>query len=215
LTDYLKKEDTSKVFHYKDFIIELHPEVYDPAEDTFLLLEAINIKKDDSVLEIGTGCGLIALECARLGANVICTDINPYAVELVKKNYLMNQNILKGNFEVRIGDLFSPVLSSEIFDVIIFNPPYLPTKKEELVGGWFDKATAGGKSGLLYTKRFIEELPIYLKDNGSAYFIFSTLSNRENLDLIFKKTKLYYEIIKCQNFNDETIDVYLINKKRG
>ena len=205
----------AKYFHYRDLIIKLHPEVYDPAEDSFLLLEAINIRKDDSVLEIGTGCGLIALECARLSANVICTDLNPFAVELVKKNYLMNQNILKGNFEVRIGDLFSPILSSEIFDVIIFNPPYLPTKKEELVGGWFDKATNGGKDGLLYTKRFIEELSIYLKDNGSAYFVFSNLSDRDKLEKILLKSKLTFEVLKSQNFNDETIDIYLIKKGRG
>ena len=210
----MKNDDTSKVFHYKDLLIELHPEVYNPAEDTFLLLESINIKKDDSVLEIGTGCGLVALECARIGANVICTDINPYAVELVKKNYIMNQNILKGNFEVRIGNLFSPVLSSETFDVIIFNPPYLPTKKKELVGGWLDIATAGGKDGLLYTKRFIEELPLYLNKDGNAYFIFSTLCNRDKLESILNKTKLNHKVIKSQHFNDETIDIYLIKKER-
>jgi release factor glutamine methyltransferase len=210
----LKKEDASKVFHYKDLTIELHSEVYDPAEDSFLLLEAINIKKDNSVLEIGTGCGLIALECARLGANVICTDINPFAVELVKKNYLMNQNILTGNFEVRLGDLFSPLISGETFDVIIFNPPYLPTQKKDLVGGWFDKATNGGKDGLLFTKRFIEGLPNYLKKDGNAYFIFSSLSDRNKLEKILNKTKLNYKLISSHSFNDETIEIFFVEKNR-
>ena len=164
-------------------------------------------------MEIGTGCGLIALVCARLGANVICTDINPFAVELVKKNYMMNQNILKGNFEVRIGDLFSPILSSETFDVIIFNPPYLPTQKDELVGEWFDTATSGGEDGLLFTKRFIEELPIYLNKEGSAYFVFSSLSDRKKLDSILNSNKLIYEVIKSQHFNDENIDIYLVKKR--
>jgi len=210
----LKRENITKVFHYKNLTIELHPEVYDPAEDTFLLLDAIKINKDDSVLEIGTGCGLISLACARLGANVICTDINPFAVELVKKNYLMNQNILKGNFEVRIGDIFSPILSSETFDVIIFNPPYLPTKKKEKVGGWFDTATNGGKDGILFTKRFIKQLPPYLNKNGSAYFVYSTLSERVKLESIFNKTNLIYNVIKSQCFNDETIEIYLVKKGR-
>ena len=213
MTFYFKKEDTSKVFHYTDLTIELHPEVYDPAEDSFLLLEAINIKKDDSVLEIGTGCGLIALVCARLGANVICTDINPFAVELVKKNYLMNQNILKGNFEVRTGDLYTPLLSSETFDVIIFNPPYLPTQKDGLVGGWFDTATNGGKDGLLFTKRFIEGLPKYLNEGGCAYFVFSSLSDRKKLENILKKTKLNYKVISSCSFNDETIEIFLAKKR--
>lgn len=214
LAIYLKKENTSKVFHYKDIIIELHPEVYDPAEDSFLFLEAIKINKNDTVLEVGTGCGLIAIFCARLGANVICTDVNPFAIELVKKNYMMNQNILKGNLEIRIGDLFSPILSSETFDVIIFNPPYLPTKKDELVGKWFDTATNGGEDGLLITKRFIEELPIYLNKNGSAYFVFSSLSDRKKLERILNKNKLTYEVIKSQRFNDEILDIYLVKKDR-
>ncbi len=210
----MKKEDANKVFHYKDLTIELHPEVYDPAEDTFLLLDVIKINNDDSVLEIGTGCGLIALACAVLGANVICTDINPLAIELVKKNYLMNQNILKGNFEVRIGDIFSPILSNESFDVIIFNPPYLPTKKEDLVGGWFDTASNGGKDGLLYTKKFIKELPSYLNKYGSAYFVYSTLSDRYKLDSILNKSKLIYKVIKSQCFYDEKIVIYLLKKER-
>ena len=215
MTFYLTKDNLSKTFHYKNLIIETHPEVYDPAEDTFLMLDAIEIKNYDSVLEIGTGCGIIALECARIGANVICTDINPFAVELVKKNYFMNQNILIGNFEVRSGDLFSPILSYETFDKIIFNPPYLPTRKKDLTkgSGWFDVSTNGGKSGLNATKRFIEGLPSFLKSNGRAYFIFSSLADKNELDSIIKRNQLNSNIILSQNFDDETLSVYCLTKK--
>lgn len=199
-------------FHYKSLLIETHSEVYDPAEDTYLLLDAIDIKKNDSVLEIGTGCGIIALECARIGANVICTDINPIAVELVKKNYMMNQSLLNGNFDIRLGDLFSPLLSSETFDVIIFNPPYLPIKKDEHVGGWYDVALNGGKFGLDVTKRFIEGLSKFLKKNGKAYFIFSSLSDKKKLEQIIKKNKLDSEIILNKKFDDETLSVNLLKK---
>ena len=199
-------------FHYKSLLIEIHSEVYDPVEDTYLLLDAIDIKKNDSVLEIGTGCGIIALECARIGANVICTDINPIAVEMVKKNYMMNQSLLNGNFDIRLGDLFSPLLSSETFDVIIFNPPYLPTKKDEHVGGWYDVALNGGKFGLDVTKRFIEGLSKFLKKNGKAYFIFSSLSDKKKLEQIIKKNKLDSEIILNKKFDDETLSVNLLKK---
>lgn len=199
-------------FHYKDLLIETHPEVYDPAEDTYLLLDAINIDKNDSVLEIGTGCGIIALECARIGANVICTDINPIAVELVKKNYLMNQNLLNGNFEVRFGDLFSPVLSSETFDVILFNPPYLPTEEDDHVGGWYDAALNGGKSGIDVTKRFIEHLSKFLKKNGRAYFVFSSLSDKKKLESIIESSGLESKIVAAKKYDDETLSVYLLKK---
>ena len=208
----LINENLSKTFHYKELIIETHPEVYDPAEDTYLLLDAIDIKKDDSVLEIGTGCGIIALECARIGANVICTDINPFAVELVKKNYLMNQKILTGNFEVRIGDLFTPIVSGEKFDKIIFNPPYLPTRKEDLIkgSGWFDIATNGGKDGLLITKRFLEEIHKYLNKNGRAYFVFSSLSDQKKLKTYLSNLNLNTKVLSTHHFNDESLDIYCV-----
>ena len=202
----------NNTFHYKDLLIETHNNVYDPAEDTFLLLEVINVKKDDFVLEIGTGCGIIALECAKLGANVVCTDINPLAVELTKCNYLRNELLLNGNFEVRIGDLFSPVYSYELFDVIIFNPPYLPTKKGERIGGWLDAATDGGKSGLDTTKKFIEMVPKFLKDKGKAYFVFSSLADKNKLEHLIKKNKLYHEIILSKKYDDEILYVYLLKK---
>jgi len=208
----LKKNTLSKNFHYKNLTIKLHPEVYEPAEDTFLLLESIEVKPGDNVLEIGTGCGIIALECARLGANVTCTDINPYAIALAKSNYNRNKSLIKGRFKVRKGDLFLKVKNYEKFDIIIFNPPYLPTKKNELVGGsgWFDIATNGGIDGLSLTKRFIDGLSKFLSNKGKAYFVFSSLSNIKNLSLYIPKLGLKACIVSKYSFNDETIFVYCI-----
>jgi release factor glutamine methyltransferase len=210
----LKQNILSNNFHYKNLIIELHPEVYEPAEDTFLLLESIDLKPNDIVLEIGTGCGIIALVCASRKADVICTDINPYAVALVKRNYKKNKTLIKGKFEVRKGDLFSKIKDNEIFDVIIFNPPYLPTKKNELVGGsgWFDIATDGGKEGLNLIKRFIDGLGKYLSKNGKVYIAFSSLCNIKKFSLYISKAELKAKVVSSYNFNDETLFVYCISK---
>lgn len=208
----MKKNIFPKIFHYDNLTIELHPEVYEPAEDTFQLLESIEVKPDDNVLEIGTGCGVIALKYASLGAKVVCTDINPYAVSLTKRNYERNKSLIKGRFEVRKGDLFSIINDDEKFDVIIFNPPYLPTKKNEIIGGsgWFDIATDGGIDGLSLTKRFIDDLSKYLDNNGKAYFVFSSLSNRKKIDLYLSKNRLKAKIVSNYSFDDETIFVYCI-----
>jgi len=208
----LKKKSSSKFFHYKNLLIELHPEVYEPAEDTFQLLESIDIKPSDNVLEIGTGCGLIALVCASIGANVVCTDINPYAIRLTKSNYNRNKSLIKGKFQVRKSNLFSKIKETEKFDVIIFNPPYLPTRKDEKIGGsgWFDVATDGGVEGLGLIKRYIEELGKYLSFKGKAYFVFSSLGNEKKLHYYLSKAKFNTKVCSSYCYNDETIFVYCI-----
>jgi len=206
----------NKTFQFNNLTIELHPEVYEPSEDTFQLIEAIKVKKDDNVLEIGTGCGLISLVCVQKGANVICTDINPFAIELTKKNFLVNNELLNGNYDIRIGDLFDVLNFDDKFDVIIFNPPYLPTKSNERIGGsgWFDKAVDGGIDGLNITKRFIEGLPKYLQKDGFAYFVFSSLSPIDKLEKYLKDSKLNFEILLNYRYNDEQLDIYQASIKK-
>ena len=208
----LKNKESSKSFDYKKLTIKLHSEVYEPAEDTFQLLEAIHVNETDSVFEIGTGCGLIALECCHRGADIVCSDINPFAVELTHLNYVNNKSCLKGGFEIRTGDLFSVLKPFEQFDVIIFNPPYLPTNSNDLVGdsGWFDTATDGGVDGLRVTRRFIDGLKKYLCRNGRAYFVFSSLAERKKLETYLSDTGFKSEIVMSRRFNDELIDIYCI-----
>lgn len=204
-------------FHYKNLRIQLHKEVYEPAEDTFLLLSAIDVSAVDTVFEIGTGSGIIALYCAQKGANVICSDINPYAIELVKKNYEQNKSIVKGLLEIRKGTLFDVLTRHEQFSLIIFNPPYLPTSKEEYTGGsgWFDKAVSGGKNGLSTTNQFLLGLSNHLKENGRAFTIFSTRSPRKEFNKNIKKNGFESTIVSTQSFTDESIEVHRITKARN
>jgi len=157
------------MFRYKGLEIELHPEVYDPAEDTFLILDVLDFNTNDKIFEIGTGCGIISLYCAKQGANVVCSDINPFATDLVRENYENNRDLIKGSIDIRQGDLFSVLDQKEKFDITIFNPPYLPSKRGDKVGGtgWFDKAVDGGIDGLSATKPFIQKLSKRLEKNGS------------------------------------------------
>jgi len=205
-----KHRKPDPIFHYNNLCITLHPEVYDPAEDTFLLLQSIKITSQDKILELGTGCGLITLECARRGAHVISTDINPFAIQLTRRNIARNHHLLKGAIELRQGDLFSVLNHNELFHIIIFNPPYLPTTKKERIGGWFDIATDGGKNGLTVTHRFLQKLHTHLYPSGCAYFIFSTLSKRSTLEQYLKDGQLSSEIVARQRYNDEELDVYRV-----
>lgn len=203
-----------KNFCYKDLSISLHLEVYEPAEDTYLLLDCLDVKPRFRVLEIGTGCGIIALDCCRNGADVICTDVNPYAIENTLTNFLKNKKKLTGGLELRQGNLFNICKADESFDIVVFNPPYLPTVHDELVhgSGWFDRAVDGGVDGLKHTVKFIEHVGDFLNDDGVCYFVFSSLSPRARLENVLKKNGFSFKVVKSAVFGDEKLDVYMIKK---
>lgn len=209
-------QSNEKSFHYNKLKIYLHPEVYEPAEDTFLLLESIKINPGQYVFEIGSGTGIIALACAYKGAHVICSDINPYAVDLIKKNILENQKKIQGSIQARLGDLYTPLKPKEQFDVIIFNPPYLPLQPAEHIKDqeWLDIATIGGTDGLQQTKRFIIDMAKYLRKNGCAYTIVSSLSNIMKFEIFLKDHGFTFKVLKTQKFDGESIHIYHLKLKQ-
>ena len=148
--------------------------VYEPAEDTFLLADNLLVKKSDNVLEIGTGTGIIAIIASKKAKKVVTVDINRYAVECARKNTEINLACV----DIRWGDLFDPV-DDEKFDLILFNTPYLPIEDDELVDDELEAAWNGGKDGRFVINRFIEGLVEHLNPGGRVQLVQSSLSNVE------------------------------------
>jgi release factor glutamine methyltransferase len=209
-------KDEKSFFHFQNLTIFLHPHVYDPAEDTFLLLDALDVDSSDSVFEIGTGTGIISLACALKAKKIVCSDINPNAVELVKKNILVNNDKLETMIDVRLGSLFNVLRDDEQFDLIIFNPPYLPTAEDEYVDDhvWFDTSVSGGKTGLDVTIPFLEGLSNHLAKKGRAFIILSSNSPKDIYLRMLKRYDLTSKSVATQSFSDETIEVHRITKKK-
>jgi release factor glutamine methyltransferase len=197
-------------FHYQDLHITLDTHVYNPAEDTFLLLETIQYTPQDKILEIGTGCGIISLVCSYNGAAVIATDINPYALHLSQKNIKHNQQILKGEIHLVQGNLFTMIQQDVLFDIIIFNPPYLPTTTKQQLPGWINMAYDGGKTGTKVIDEFLQHLSQHLKPTGKAYFVGSSLQKTGHFKEILQNNLVTCRIIKEQTIGDEKIQVYQI-----
>ncbi len=146
------------------------PQVYEPAQDTALLLGCARVRVGETALEIGAGRGDIALALARKGARVTATDISPAAVAVAAAR--SQQEGLSVRFLV--GDLFEPVAGQ--FDLVVFNPPYLPTTPEDRVSGPLNAAFDGGPDGLAVTRRFLAGLPAHLTPGGRALTVVSSLS---------------------------------------
>ena len=62
------------MLEYKGIHYETHPQVYEPAEDTFISRKS-QIERRDKVLEIGTGTGLIAIIASKNCSTVTATDV--------------------------------------------------------------------------------------------------------------------------------------------
>lgn len=150
------------------------PDVYEPAEDTFLLAENLDAQRGERVLELGTGCGLLAILAAKAGAKVVATDINPAALECARANAAVHG--VADCIDFRHGGFFEPV-AGERFNLVIFNPPYLPVSDEEALGTPLDLAWEAGPDGRAVIDRFLNELPEHLVSNGRALFVQSSLSD--------------------------------------
>jgi len=154
-----------------DITIEEWDNVYPVLEDTLLLAENIEIHSGDKVLEIGCGTGYVSITAALAGAEVEGVDINPDAVELSTKNAMLNG--VSARFF--LSDIFEDVSGS--YDVIMFNPPYLPS--EDFEGDTFDKCWDGGNDGREATDRFLDGVCEHLNPDGRIYLLQSSLSGHE------------------------------------
>ena len=188
-----------------DFIINTDDNVYVPAEDSYLLAENLIIEKGQSVLEIGTGSGIVAMYASRLTDRITVTDINFDACELARKNFEAN-NI--ENIEILFGNLFEPVKMRK-FDVILFNTPYLPTEDDEVIDDTINYAFDGGLNGRKVIDMFLNEVGNHLNDGGIVQLIQSSLSgNEETLDKL-DEAGFIAEIAASEHFFFE--DITLIN----
>ena len=180
-----------KIF-FKDYTFLIYENVYAPAEDTFLLAENLRVYEGEFVLDMGTGCGILAVLAAEKADEVLAVDINPYAIRCARKNAEING--VEDKVEFLLGDLFEPIKPKGIFDLIIFNAPYLPSEIGE-EKSWIGKAWAGGKTGRKVIDRFISGAPNFLRRNGRIMLVQSSLSNvDESLDA-FNKLGLNAKVI--------------------
>ncbi|HML05712.1 MAG TPA: HemK2/MTQ2 family protein methyltransferase [Methanobacterium sp.] len=163
------------MLEYKGIIIYKHPEVYEPAEDTFLFAENLDIQRKDEVLEIGTGTGLIAIYTAQRTKRVVATDINEHAFKCALKNTITNKTY---NIELKKGNLFEPI-EDEKFDLILFNTPYLPTSEDEKLNEELNAAFDGGIDGREVIDTFLDEIKNYLNEEGRVQLVQSSLSDNE------------------------------------
>ena len=181
--------------------------------DTQVLGEFLNIYKNDIVLEIGTNTGALLLYASKFNPKkLIGIDINEKAIEIAKKNMELNKI---ENYELKVCD--GNTYQDDEVDVIIFNPPYFKTDKDNLANNQYLNLAKHEENFPLPS--MIDCISRNLKNNGTLFFLFQSSRLSEVIKLLDKKHIKVKELKFVYDENKENSNVFMIravkNAKEG
>ena len=156
-----------------EFLVNEH--VLIPRQDTETLVELVLEEQNDRekrVLDMCTGSGCIAISLALMGRyrHVAALDVSAEALKVAAGN----RDRLLGGFELFESNMFSALETDRTFDVIVSNPPYIPSRViEGLAPEVRDHepriALDGSDDGLTFYRILAEEARNHLAEGGSIY----------------------------------------------
>jgi methylase of polypeptide subunit release factors len=162
---------------FGDALLQIDEGVFCPTltKASPLLLEAIDFKHDERVLDVFAGSGAFGINAALRGGSVVTVDISPLAVACTRQNVILND--VCDRIDVREGTMQTCLASDETFDLILANPPLLPgDQTDSLSAAIFDPE-------LTATLNFIDSLPHHLAKSGRCYFLTSDVMDRCGYDV--------------------------------
>lgn len=164
---------TREFYGYNFFVTH---NTLDPRPDSESLIELV-LKKfpernhDFRILEIGTGTGCLIITLLQLykNAKAIAIDISEEALKICRKN--LAAHTLEQRLEIKKSDLFSALSNEQRFDLIISNPPYIPSRdicnlQEEVKNFEPHLALDGGADGLDFYHKIAKTAPLFLQKQG-------------------------------------------------
>lgn len=199
-------------------LVSSHPEVYEPCDDSFALVDAlladrVNLLEHQPTvcLEFGCGSGYVitslALILAQDAAGVQCfaTDLNPHAVRVTRATLeahgvdaeLINTDIASG-LENRLAG---------VVDVIVVNPPYVPTPDYEVGSSGIASAWAGGENGRTVIDRMLPVADKLLSKRGWLYMVTLSANNPMQICLEMKEKGYASRIVLQRSTEEESLHV--------
>ncbi|KAM6224903.1 methyltransferase N6AMT1 [Rhynchocyon petersi] len=188
-------------------------EVYEPAEDTFLLLDALEATAAELAgveicLEVGSGSGVVSAFLASMigpQALYICTDINPSAAACTLETAHCN----KVHIQPVITDLVKGLLPrlKEKVDLLVFNPPYVVTPTEEVGSNGIEASWAGGRNGREVMDRFFPLARDLLSPRGLFYLVTIKENNPDEILRTMKTRGLQGTTVLSRQAGQEMLSI--------
>lgn len=172
-------------YFYNDLTLDVPEDVYCPGEDSELLAKTIEGTqlRGKKTLEVGCGSGLLSIIMAKHGADVTAVDIDTSAVAATKENAVSNGV----SINAYVSDLFSN--ADGRYDLIVFNPPYLPVEDGEN-----DATYAGGATGRETIEKFIRSAKKHLNPNGAILLLISSLTGEKEVSKMLESSGFSFGI---------------------
>lgn len=200
---------------------EDYQNVYEPAEDTFLMMDALEkdadfLRKRRPLLcvEIGSGSGaLITFLASILGpfTHYIATDINPIAAQCTsqtaKQNGVSICCVITDLVECLIPQILGKV------DVLIFNPPYVVTPSEEVGSHNIEASWAGGKEGREVMNRLFPLVFTLLSNSGCFYLVTVAENKPDEIISLLESFGLGGEITMTRKAGRERLSILKFTKQ--
>ncbi|KAI8873484.1 S-adenosyl-L-methionine-dependent methyltransferase [Ramicandelaber brevisporus] len=221
--------ETPSLSHFKS---SDYDHFYEPAEDTFLLIDAleqdasfISARKPLVCIEVGSGSGCVSaavsdlLRQLSIPSAVFSTDINIRACSATRRTCLANvshpnPNCITANvINCQFADVLADRLSHS-FDLIIFNPPYVPTPSEEVGSLGIEAAWAGGVDGREVIDEFLPRLDSYLSANGMVYMVLLEQNRpREIAEMMSEKYNMQCDVVISRKAGGEKLHIMRIVRR--
>lgn len=173
-----------------------------PRPDTEILVETVLEKAAqngiNSIMDIGTGSGCIAVSLAKYGINnVKAVDISRDALKIAAENAALNG--VDGKIEFSFADALAPDFKVTGVDAAVSNPPYIkteviPTLMDEVKRYEPMGALDGGKDGLVFYRAITKAANRDLKTGGYIFY-----------EIGYDQGKEVSDILKMAGFNDINI----------
>ena len=200
---------SGKTVRIYGFKLEICKNVFSPLctfSSKLLIKSALEeVEKQDIMLDLGTGSGIISLVLANKASYTVASDISEYAARCALKNMKMNNLDLL--CDVVICDL-TCAFRRGAFSLIVFNPPYIKGKaKNDLEKAWFDDCNL--------IENFLEKAYRVLRENGRIIIAYSDIGPLKHFLAFSRNTGWHVKTIAFKKFLGETIYVFRLNWKNS